>query len=172
MIKLSNEAQYIDAILCETNCLSIVQIKRLLLLYNRELPLHYASGVAKQLCYAGRAVMRDKDVLVPMYIDAPEADPDMLAAVDIMLDLLRERPAAISSRRPPFKLVFQPGRDDSAYAVAIVKKGLEGSFSLPAELLTVVFLLEDLSQAELIKTAAPYYFAVFEENRLRYYRGG
>ncbi len=173
MIELSNDARYIDSILCETNCLSVMQIHRLLKLSDTNAQPSYAEVIAKRLCYTGRAVMRDNDVLVPMYIDIPEPDPEMLADVDIMLDLLRELPAAVSAKKPPYKLVFQARRDESAYAVAIVKGGQKYAFtSFSEQAFTVVFLLEDLSQADLIETSGPHYFAVFEENKLRYYKGG
>jgi hypothetical protein len=170
---LSDSAGYIDGILSETGCLRVDQMYKLLRLMDAEHTPESAKGLVSQLCYSNHARLTG-NTLVPLLLELPTPDPDMLIAVDIMIGLLKQMPAAISSKKPPAKLVFLTGQEMPACAVILVGLGMEDStnsfMSECREDYVFILFVSEKAQIAKIKTNRPHFFAAFDNSRLHYYK--
>ncbi|MDR1065716.1 MAG: DUF5697 family protein, partial [Oscillospiraceae bacterium] len=125
---------------------------------------------------AGDRLDGDGIAVLPRLADK-SVDSDMLAAVDVMLDISNGAPAAIASDRPPYKLCFLAERGDrlSSYGVVAAApcEELRVNFLLDSDKTerTVIFITRDAAQTERFTTALPHYFAVRDGGRFRYFRG-
>lgn len=105
-------------------------------------------------------------------------DDDMLAAVEVMLDVCRGLPKVWAGRRPPFILTFLTGEKLKQFGVVRVIEGMEVGIGVAVEgastgrRLHVIFILSTLGQKELVSTSLPHYFVWHDGERYRYYKGG
>jgi len=112
---------------------------------------------------------------LPLLRRAP-VDGDMLRAIDIMADLTDARVRAVTASTPPYKLCFlaEQRKGFGSYSIAIARPGAEALLTAAMQNhaqdgRTVVFLLSSPSQAGLVKTPLPHFFAVPEGGGYRYY---
>jgi hypothetical protein len=137
----------------------------------------HPARVLRQLRHLGKVRLAGDGIAVLPRLADKSVDSDMLAAVDVMLDISSGAPAAIASDRPPYKLCFLAERGDrlSSYGVVAAAPGEEPrvNFLLDADKTerTVVFIPRDAAQTERLKTALPHYFAVRDGGRFRYFKG-
>lgn len=178
---LTRDQQYLMSILKETRCLTRRQALRLLRARTPQKEEAQVDAALRQLRYLGRIRPLDERVIALAEDGGRAADRGMLEAVDVMLDLCGRGLEDLSARRPPFKLVFLTTLDDgtiSVFAVLPVEPGREGEAVTRLEVVpaephqSVIFLLSDLSQRALISVQRPHYFAVRDNGRLRYFKGG
>ena len=101
---------------------------------------------------------------------------DILAAVDVMLDISDGTPLDIGGESAPFALRFltDDGERVGSYGIIIVPPNGEARVNFQIEEVstnayTIIFLLADHTQRELIKTFQPHYFAVRDGDKYRYY---
>ena len=177
MFALTNDQKYIADILDETGYMRIDQAHRLLRLTDPEKDNAYAKRILSQLQTINRACWLNDETVSLLNLRAGGIDDKMLSAVDIMLDLLSEPPLAVSSKKPPFKLSFLARREDDilAYAVGAITPGGEREFNFylkdMEDDIVIVFLLSDVGKSKLISTSLTHFFAVYDDEKLRYYKG-
>ena len=177
MFTLTHDQRYIADILEETRALRTEQVYKLLWLLDEGKDGVYAQRVLKQLHTVNYIYwVSDNTVTLP-HLRNMEIDADMLSAVDVMLNLLESPPVALSSGKQPFKLSFLMERDGDVltFGVAVAVPGEEEKLSFSLSNLggdfIVIFLLSDLRQSELLKTSLEHYFAIPDDDRLRYFKG-
>jgi hypothetical protein len=177
VLSLTNDQKYIADILEETKYLRVDQAHRLLKMADSEKDSNYAKRLLSQLQNLNRAYWIADDTVSLLHLRKAPVDSEMLLAVDVMLDMLDAPPIALSGAKAPFKLSFLAGREEDiiTYGVAAVLSGteLELNFQLKAvdDDITIIFLLSDMMQGNSIRTKHTHYFAVFDGNKLRYFKG-
>ena len=174
---ITKDQAYIIMVIEATGFLRVSQVSRLLEKTGGVKSSAYIPGVIRQLRYMQKVYLLPEDLISLPYLSGRPADEDMLAAVDIMLDLTKSKVLAVSTGKPPYKLCFltDAGADIDSFGVIAAPPGEERkvNFLLEGDSLcqrTVVFLLRDLEQKALFKTSMPHYFAIFDEGTLRYYK--
>ena len=132
-----------------------------------------------QLLHIRKIAWLTDDLLTLPLLQKMPVDEDMLAAMDVMLDLTAIKIHVLSASMVPYKLCFMSEQKNGygRYAVAVVIPGSEAMVS--AALLdferdgrTVIFLLSELSQEKRIKTLLPHFFAIPDCGKYRYFSGG
>jgi len=109
----------------------------------------YVDLCMDQLRHIRKIALTDKLLTLPqLYNTAP--DEDMLAAVDIMLDLTDKKVLAVTASAPPYKLCFLAEQKNGIgnYAIAVVHPGSEPIMTASLqnsayENRTVIFLLSE-----------------------------
>ena len=173
---LTDDQRYLLSVLDRTACMRVRQAAALLRLLNGRESQRYTESALRQLRYLGKIIFQGDDVISLPYHNS--YDVDTLSAIDVMLDMTERRLLAVAVKAP-FTLCFLTERGDSArgFAVMTVPSGKEARSALlaesaPAGQRTVIFLLSDIEQRELIRFPAPHYFAVRDENAgYRYFQG-
>lgn len=173
MFLTTRDQERVLSVLEKTGCLRIDQAARLL----NDIGGKYAERVLRQLRYMQKIYRKtDTAVTLPHRAERP-LDTDMLAAVDIMLDIAGGNLLAVSSGKPPFKLCFltETGEGVGSYAVLIVPKGAEAQINFHmdeavSQPRTLILMLEDIAQRERLTIPLPHFFAVFDGG-YRYFEG-
>jgi len=177
MFMTTPDQEYILSILNTTKAMRKLQAALLLKKLDSGKTEQYVDHCLGQLRHI-RKIALIKELLTLPHLYNAVPDEDMLAAVDIMLDLTDKKVLAVTASAPPYKLCFLSEQKNGIgnYAIAVVHPGLEPIIT--ASLLnsahenrTVIFLLSELSQAERIKTTMPHFFAVPDSGKLRYLSG-
>ena len=179
---LTKDQEYILTIIKATRVLRRIHAFSLLSKLDSEIPDWYCDKCLRQLQHISRIAWSTKaeDVFtLPEMYDRP-IDTDLLAAIDIMLDLTDKRIQAISAPGPPFKLRFLTERKSKlkGYAIAAVPPGNEAPMaalineSAPAAGSAAIILLSDMSQMETLRIRIPHYFVIRGANGYRYFEGG
>lgn len=177
MLPLTHDQAYIAEILEETKCLTVNQVHRLLQLLDAGKDKAYAGRILSQLRNISRLCwIDDSAVTLPNLREKP-VDSDMLLTIDIMLDLLEAPPMLLSASSPPFKLRFFAEQNENPvpFGVVFVPHGKETfcceQLTSHSEDISVVFLLSNFKQSKSIRTKHTHYFAVYDNKKLRYFRG-
>ncbi len=179
---LTPDQEYILSVLQVTRVLRRIHAFSLLSKLDSEIPDWYCDKCLRQLQHISQIAWSTKAegvFTLPELYDRP-IDGDMLAAVDITLDLTDKRVQAISAPGPPFKLRFLTERKSKlkGYAIAAVPPGNEASAtalineSSPPVGSVAVILLSDMAQMESLRIRIPHYFVIRGANGYRYFEGG
>jgi hypothetical protein len=169
------EQERLYTIIDKTGCMTTAQAERILPQKNPDAPESFSARVLRQLQYQQKVRFVSESVLTLPHLVERAPDRDMLAAVDIMLDITNGAPMDMSVKTPPFKLCFlaeQNGQIGS-YGIIIAVPGNERrlNFQLEGtERRTVIFLLTSPKQSEKIQTTLPHYFAVADCGKYRYFK--
>lgn len=177
---LTEDQWQILAVLKETRCLRPNQALRLLRAGGAQKTKPQVNAALRQLRYMGELIFLSESVVALPECRGQEPDGDMLDAVDVMLDLTGERLEGVAAHRAPFLLRFLATRKDgrlASFALLAVESGREAESVALAENAdgdhrAVVFLLRDIEQRGKLRTALPHYFAIRENGRFRYFKGG
>ena len=170
--------QYIMKLLKTFRCLRDDQIDRLVCAEMKYKPEYALRQRERILNLCSHMVRRPLDGYTGM--NGAEADNDLIAAMDVMLMFLPQRLAAYRRGKPPFKLAFvkeDPNGQLRAYYVAVVRMGMELILSEQAQCAykgrgnVVLFLLEDIQQAEAIDVPFEHYYVVREEDGFQFFEG-
>ena len=174
---ITPDQEYLLSVLNATRAMRIGQAARLLAKLGGWKDAEYAARCLGQLRHIRKVCISGDMVALPSVNGAP-ADEDMLAAVDVMLDLTEIRVQEASSSVQPYKLCFLSEQKNGIgnYAVMAVRPSVEAAASAKLDASghggrTVIFLLSDISQAEGIKTALPHFFALNDCGKCRYLSG-
>ena len=168
------DQEYIMLVLQAAKVMRKTQACKLLSKLDSRKTDQYTGRCLDQLRYMQRVYLTGDMLMLPRLYNAP-ADEDMLAAIDIMLDLTDIRIHAISASTPPYKLCFLAEQKNGmgSYAVFAASPGSEALISAKLQnsgqnVHTVIFLISEISQAESIKTAMPHFFALPDGGNYRY----
>ena len=130
----------------------------------------------RQLRYVQKLRFLSDDVVALSSSESISIDHDMLAAIDVMLDISDCTPLDVGGESAPFKLRFltDDGERIGNYGVILVPIGHEDIVNFQLEEVNtsgqkLIFLLSDLAQRDKIKTSQPHYFAVKDGDKYRYY---
>lgn len=179
MFTVTQEQEYILSILHKTKVMRKEQAVKLLRIADFKRNAEYTTRCLEQLRHIRKIKWVSSDVFTLPILYMEPIDEEMLSAVDIMLDLTDSKILALSASKPPYKLCFVNGSEDSfgSYAVIVVPHGSEtmitaSLYGAESNNRTVIFLLSDSSQKERIKTALPHFFAIHDSGKYRYFKGG
>ena len=132
--------------------------------------------ILRQLRYMQKLRFESEDIVTLTNIRSGDIDRDMLAAVDVMLDISDNAPLEIGGEAVPFKLRFLTDDGDrvGSYGIIVVPLGSEAQIhfqlkEVVSDKHTVIFILTDLAQRDKLKTSQPHYFAVHDGDKYRYY---
>ena len=170
------DQEYLMSILGAVKAMRKTQAYRLLGKLDAGKTAQYVDRCLEQLRHMQKISLAGDMLMLLREYDAPP-DKDMLAAIDIMLDLTDIRVRSISASTPPYKLCFlaEQKKGLGNYAVIAVPIGTErmvtaglDSSGQDSRTITIIFLLSDLSQAGSVKTALPHFFALPDGGKYRY----
>jgi hypothetical protein len=177
---LTADQEYILSLLQKTRFMRSVQACRLLGKLDGGKVERYVMRSLRQLRHLSKIAWITEDVFTLPDLYNSTIDREMLAAVDIMLDLADGRILALSAPGPPFTLRFmsEQGGGLKSYAVANLPPGHEAALAalinesgLPGGS-TVLVLLSELSQMEAVRILLPHYFVIRGADGYRYFEGG
>ena len=178
MFTVTPDQEYILAILRKTRFMRTDQACRLLRCLNKHKTEEYVIRSLHQLRHMQKIIWKTEEIFAMPSLYEKPADEKMLAALDIMTDLTEYKVTVQSANNSPYKLCFFTEQQDSfgCYAVVIVTPGSEARISAVLygtdTVRTIIFLLSDLSQKEGIKTNLPHFFAIEDNGKYRYFKGG
>ena len=179
MFTTTPDQEYILSILSKTRFMRVNQACKLLKLIDEAKVEIYAVSLLKQLKHMEKIAWKSEKVFALPSLYRDSVDEEMLAAIDIMIDLTDSKILSLSANNPPYKLCFLTEQGDNVgnYAIISVAPGSEmtvtATLSAAAtDTRTVIFLLSDISQKNKIKTTLPHFFALYDANRYRYFKGG
>lgn len=182
MPAMNMQQRLINSILEETGVISVKQVHKLLSKAGngREMTEEHAGRVIKQLRCMNKACWINDDVATRPQLRQKNLDCDMLAALDVMVDLLDTSPLAVSAKKMPFKLSFliEQEEDILPFGICTVEQGKESTFNFKLSdrkdisTTTVIFLISDIQQKELLHTDLKHYFALTDNGRMRYFKSG
>ncbi|MDR0861799.1 MAG: DUF5697 family protein [Oscillospiraceae bacterium] len=176
MYIVTTEQERLFAVIDKTGYLTTAQAERILPCTYPDKHSAFTERVLRQLQFQQKIrFMTDSVVKLPHLLER-EPDFEMLAAIDIMLDIADGAPLELSAKKPPFKLCFLVERGDKvgSYGVVLAPPGDETQINFQlhgAEHLTVIFVLTEPEQRERYKTALSHYFAVRDGGKYRYFKG-
>ena len=173
---LTQDQEYILSVLKETKSMRKSQAFSLLNKLDSEKQESYAARCLNQLRHMRKIAWQTDELFTLSPLWAVSADAEMLSAIDIMLDLTDIKIHALSASTQPFKLCFlsEQNRGSGNYAVTVVRPGTEVSInyalrSIHGDIHTVIFLLQNISQAKEIQTSLPHFFALFDNGKYHYF---
>jgi hypothetical protein len=181
MFTVTPEQEYILSILNVTRIMRRDQAFHLLAKLNKwnteVYTQTYTLRCLWQLKHIRRLAWKTDDVFtLPLLFHEP-IDEEMLSAIDIMLDLTKEKILSVSVGPAPYKLSFssEKGKDLKAFAIVTVKPGSEKISTIllnsdSSDGRIIIFLLSSLSQRDSVKTSLPHYFAILDGGRYRYFK--
>jgi hypothetical protein len=165
------------SVLEKTGILSFGNMETLLAAEGAEVGAGYVERLAAQLAHMQKAYPATEGLITaPRLVSAPPG-ADMLAAVDIMLDVSGGRPLALRPGAPPCKLCFlvETEYGIGGYAVISVEARRETALNFILEGMdekrVIILLLENENQKERLKIGLPHFFAVREKGKIRYFEG-
>ena len=176
---LTKDQRFLRSILRETGFIRIGQILPLMRLYAPEKEPHQCEAILRCLRYAGELVPTGGDAVCLPDLRGREPDEEMLRALDMLLALADRPPLQLTSRRQPYKLCFLLERDGvriDTFAVFPVAPGREQVACIllaqqPQDV-TVLLDLASLEQHRLLHIRQRHYFAVQQDGRFRFFKGG
>ena len=171
------DQEYVMFILKAVKAMRITQAYSLLRKLDGSKTGRYASRCLDQLRYMQKIWMAGGTLTFPRLHGAP-VDEDMLAAIDVMLDLTDIKVHAISSSTLPYKLCFLAEQNNGMgnYAVIVAHPSSEAVTAASLQNTdpdgrTVIFLISELSQAASIKTDLPHFLALNDGGKYKYLSG-
>ena len=179
MFVTTPEQGYILSILQETKFMRKDQVFKLLNSVDSRITAGYTDRCLGQMRHIRKITWRTDDVICLPDLYKEPKDDEMLAAIDIMLDLTDFKILVVSAGPAPYKLCFLTEQSASlgSYAVIIVAPGSEEMITASLhgadpESRTIIFLLPEILQKNNIETALPHFFAVYDGGKYRYFKGG
>ena len=179
MFYTTTEQNLIMQILEQTGWMRTEHVLRLMQGKDPKAELWQAEKSLRQLRYMGKLVFQDGGAVSLPYL--PAADPVMLDAVTVMLDIADGAPNAVSSTKKPYLLTFLalmgPKKDRlTGFGILPVPDGEERQALLLAHSSDLphvpVFLLSHEQQQKEISLPSRHYFALCREGRFQYREGG
>jgi hypothetical protein len=177
MFLLTPHCGLILGVLEKTGCLSRVQAERLLSAAGAKGGEAYAERVLSRLAHMQKLRPAGDDIVrLPHLTDAPP-DTDMLFAIDVMLDVSGGKPLALKLEAPPYKLCFlvETEKGVGSYAISVVPRGREAevnfAFCGQSEKRVRILLLENEAQRKKLGIPGAHFFALRENERIRYFAG-
>lgn len=177
-MKLTPQQEYIMKLLKTFRCLKNDQIDRLVCSDMNYEPVFAKRQRERMLELCGHLLSHPLSGCSGMKGAVP--DIDLMDAMDVMLVFIDKGVEVYLKGSAPFKLSFVKKSKDGylrAYYVAVVHKGAEFLISQQAlgacksDKNVVLFLLDDIAQADAIEFPHDHYYVVRQENGLRFYRG-
>ena len=173
---ISQDQMNILRVLEKTRLLTVAQALRIVKAANERATEPYSLRALRQLRYMQKIRFESEDIIALPDIVQRDAATDMLAAVDVMLDISDGAPLDVGGESVPFALRFltDDGERVGSYGIIIVPENGEARVNFQLEEVktnahTIIFLLADHIQRTLIKTTQPHYFAVRDGDKHRYY---
>jgi len=165
---LTNDQNYLLSILEHTICMKTDQAARLINMGGQQKNESYFNSCLRQLRYLGKIIfVRGNIISLPYH---GYYDIEMLDVIDVMLDMAEKSILAVNTNKP-FKLCFLTELENGIgnFAVLPVPQGKEKRLAIEiseanAEKKTVIFLLSDIKQKDLLNLSTPHYFAIRGEN--------
>jgi len=178
MYTITPNQEYILSILNETKVMRKDQAIRLLMKLDAGITVEDAQRCIGQLRHIRKLVWKTDNVFThPMLFHKP-TDDEMLSAIDIMIDLSKQRVLSVSAGPAPFKFRFlsEEGNGARSFAVAVVQPGYESTImAAPNDTLEgciAILLLSERSQKDTVKTEMQHYFAIRSGGRYHYFKSG
>jgi hypothetical protein len=173
---LTPHHRLILGILEKTGVMSLAHIEALLAATGADIKPDYVKRLVSQLAHMQKIYPATDGIVAASHpINAPP-DADMLAAVDIMLDVSGGRPLALKRGTPPYKLCFLAEAECGigSYAVIAAETGreIELNFALEGmrdEKRVIVLILENERQSKKLTIKSPHFFAIRENEKIRYF---
>jgi len=173
---ITPDQKYILSILKETKAMRKSQAFTLLHKLSDSKDESYILRCLDQLRHMRKIVWQSEDLFTLSQLWAVPADAEVLSAIDIMLDLTEIRIPAISSSTRPYTLCFLSEQHDGIgdYAVIAVHPGEEVTITtnlrhINNDSTTIVFLLQNISQAKQIQTSLTHFFATYADGNYHYF---
>jgi hypothetical protein len=178
MILTTDVQDSIIELLKTYRCLRFDQIEALMAMKYGSRRTYACKEAAHLANICSHLVCQPADGYLAMSGAAPNAE--LLAAIDVMLEFRQDGVEFYCPGKPPYKLVFHknnPKGGIRAYYVVVVARGAE--YRMAQEMLgayknernAVIFILEDLRQAENIHFPYEHYHAVSKNGRYAFYKG-
>jgi len=173
---MTNVQEYLLSVLEQTICMKTNQAGRLINIAGLQKSGPHINSILRQLRYLGKIIFFGNDIISLPYHGY--YDSEMLAAIDIMLDMTEKNILAVNTNQP-FKLCFLTELENGIgnFAILPVPAGMEKGLAAlvaetNAEKKTVIFLLADIRQKALLNLKTPHYFAIRDEaGEFRYFKG-
>ena len=159
---ISQDQMNILRILEKTRLLTVAQALRIVRAANERATEPYSLRLLQQLRYMQKIRFESEDIIALPDIVKRDVARDILAAVDVMLDISDGAPLDIGGESTPFALRFltDDGERVGSYGIIVVPPNGEARVNFQIEEVstnayTIIFLLADHMQRELIKTSQP-----------------